>query len=51
LKSLKFGVFGLGDTTYPHFNFAAKKLQRRLESLGGISIVRRGDADDQHRLG
>lgn len=44
-------VFGLGDSSYPSFNFVAKKLQKRILQLGGQSIYRRGDGDDQHPLG
>ena len=33
------------------FNYAAKKLHRRLEQLGAITVLPRGDGDDQHRLG
>lgn len=51
LQKLRFAVLGLGDSSYEKFNFMGKKLYRRLLQLGGQPIHRRGDADDQHRLG
>lgn len=47
LRRVRFGVFGLGDSSYPKYNFAAKKLFRRLEQLGAAPVVARGDADEQ----
>eukprot|EP00842_Homolaphlyctis_polyrhiza_P002194 jgi/Hompol1/2976/HPOL_006268-RA len=51
LQDLKFGVFGLGDSSYQKFNFPAKKLHKRLLQLGAQAIVPRGDGDDQHDYG
>ncbi len=51
LQKLRFAVLGLGDSSYEKFNFVGKKLYRRLLQLGAQPIHRRGDADDQHRLG
>ncbi|KYQ94424.1 NADPH-dependent diflavin oxidoreductase 1 [Tieghemostelium lacteum] len=51
LANTKFGVLGLGDSSYVTYNFAAKKLYQRLLSLGAKPLLRRGDADDQHDLG
>lgn len=51
LARLRFSVFGLGDSSYPKFNFAAKKLQKRLEGLGATCAFPLGLADDQHDLG
>lgn len=51
LKSLKYGVLGLGDSSYSKFNFAAKKLNKRLAQLGGKELLPIGLADDQHNLG
>ncbi|KAI9467547.1 NAPDH-dependent diflavin reductase [Coemansia sp. RSA 989] len=51
LHSLQFAVFGLGDSSYAKFNFAAKRLFRRLEQLGAHALLGRGDGDDQHYLG
>lgn len=48
---MDFAVLGLGDSSYQRFNWAAKRLQRRLISLGGHEICDRGEADDQHPRG
>ena len=50
-EHLDYAVFGLGDSSYEKFNWAAKKLARRFESLGARQIVERGEGDEQHRLG
>ncbi|KAG6850389.1 hypothetical protein H0H93_013944 [Arthromyces matolae] len=50
-EDLSFAVFGLGDTAYEKFCWAAKKLSRRLASLGAHEICERGEGDDQHQLG
>lgn len=51
LQDLKYGVLGLGDSSYQKFNFAAKKLNRRLAQLDGKELLPIGLADDQHDLG
>ncbi|KAI8806427.1 hypothetical protein BJ742DRAFT_816786 [Cladochytrium replicatum] len=51
LSHLRFGVFGLGDSSYTMFNFPAKKLHRRLVQLGAKPLLERGDGDDQHPRG
>ena len=51
LKGLNFGVLGLGDSGYAQFNYAAKRLNRRLAQLGGTALFPAGLADDQHDLG
>ncbi|TIA89805.1 hypothetical protein E3P99_01910 [Wallemia hederae] len=51
LDSLTYGVFGLGDSSYTHFNYAAKSLDRRLESLGAQRLIQRGDGDERHYMG
>ncbi|KAK0412504.1 hypothetical protein QR680_006249 [Steinernema hermaphroditum] len=51
LEDLSVAVFGLGDSSYQKFNFAAKKLFRRLEQLGAKTVLPLGLADDQHDLG
>ncbi|CAG5115516.1 unnamed protein product [Candidula unifasciata] len=51
LCQLHFAVLGLGDSSYQKFNVVAKRLQKRLEQLGGHSIFPLGLADDQHDLG
>jgi sulfite reductase alpha subunit-like flavoprotein len=44
-------VFGLGDSSYAKFNYAAIKLHKRLGQLGARFVVGLGLADDQHPLG
>ncbi|XP_076822660.1 NADPH-dependent diflavin oxidoreductase 1-like isoform X1 [Clavelina lepadiformis] len=51
LADLKFGVLGLGDSSYAKYNFVAKKLCRRLENLGADPLLKLGLADDQHDWG
>ncbi|XP_078046276.1 NADPH-dependent diflavin oxidoreductase 1 isoform X3 [Augochlora pura] len=51
LSDVKYGVLGLGDSSYAKFNFAAKKLNKRLLQLGANDILPIGLADDQHDLG
>ena len=50
-EDLPYTVFGLGDTGYEKFCWAAKKLSRRLQSLGATEFHERGEADEQHPLG
>ena len=51
LEHLKFGVIGLGDSSYQKFNYSAKRLNNLLSYLGGNPILKIGLADDQHDLG
>ncbi|XP_077293097.1 NADPH-dependent diflavin oxidoreductase 1 isoform X2 [Arctopsyche grandis] len=51
LKKLKFGVLGLGDSSYLKFNFVAKKLNKRLLQLGATQLLDIGLCDYQHDLG
>lgn len=51
LIHLKYAVLGLGDSSYQKFNFAAKKLNKRLAQLGAVELIPIGLADDQHDLG
>ncbi|KNE90952.1 hypothetical protein PSTG_15594 [Puccinia striiformis f. sp. tritici PST-78] len=51
LDNLRFTVFGLGDSSYPKFNWTAKKLFRRLVQLGATSFYESGQADDQNLNG
>ncbi|KAH0555947.1 hypothetical protein GP486_006111, partial [Trichoglossum hirsutum] len=48
LQRVKFTTFGLGDSSYPRFNWAARKLHKRLTQLGAQEIYPRGEADEQH---
>ena len=51
LSHIHYGLIGLGDSTYPKFNFVAKKLSKRLEQLGARAICDRVLADEQHPHG
>ncbi|CAN9504750.1 unnamed protein product [Ophioblennius macclurei] len=51
LGLLDCAVLGLGDSSYPKFNFVAKKLHKRLQQLGACTLLPVGLADDQHDLG
>ncbi|KAK0513167.1 hypothetical protein JMJ35_004153 [Cladonia borealis] len=51
LKAARFTTFGLGDSSYPKFNWAARKLHKRLLQLGANEIYERGEADEQHEEG
>lgn len=51
LAGLQFAVFGLGDSHYREFNYAARKLHARLKGLGATSFFRLGLGDDQHDFG
>ncbi|KAF4875096.1 NADPH-dependent diflavin oxidoreductase 1 [Colletotrichum siamense] len=47
LGNVKFTTFGLGDSMYIKFNWAARKLHKRLEQLGAQEFYPRGEADEQ----
>jgi len=51
LSGQRFGVIGLGDSSYAKFNHVAKKLSKRLAQLGGLQLLAAGLGDDQHDLG
>ncbi|CAD5223388.1 unnamed protein product [Bursaphelenchus okinawaensis] len=51
LDETEFICFGLGDSSYQKFNFAAKKLFRRLLQLSATLLSELYLADDQHELG
>ena len=51
LRGVRHAVFGLGDSSYAKFNFAAKRLARRLAQLGSPALVPLGLGDDQEALG
>ncbi|GAB1863148.1 NADPH-dependent diflavin oxidoreductase 1 [Camponotus japonicus] len=48
LENLNYGILGLGDSSYPKFNFAAKKLNKRLAQLGGKELLPIGLVDYQY---
>ncbi|KAI9167151.1 NADPH-dependent diflavin oxidoreductase 1 [Paramyrothecium foliicola] len=51
LSQLRYTFFGLGDSTYVKFNWAARKLTRRLEQLGASTFVDGFEADEQFNDG
>ncbi|KAI2923649.1 hypothetical protein CBS147371_1491 [Aspergillus niger] len=51
LDGVQFASFGLGDSSYPKFNWAARKLHKRLLQLGANEIYDAGEADQQHPEG
>ncbi|KAK4187084.1 hypothetical protein QBC35DRAFT_248570 [Podospora australis] len=51
LGSVKFTIFGLGDSSYLKFNWAARKLQVRLLQLGATEFLEAGEGDERHDNG
>ncbi|KAK3944765.1 hypothetical protein QBC46DRAFT_251137 [Diplogelasinospora grovesii] len=51
LGAVKFTIFGLGDSSYPKFNWAARKLRARLLQLGASEAFKAGEADERHDNG
>ena len=45
LPELRFGVLGLGDSSYPQFNAVGRKLDARLHELGAQRVLDLGEAD------
>lgn len=46
LKNLKYVVFGLGNSTYEHYNLIGRSLDKKLQSLGAHRIGPYGEGDD-----
>ncbi|KAI9924480.1 hypothetical protein ASPWEDRAFT_125277 [Aspergillus wentii DTO 134E9] len=51
LSGANFASFGLGDSSYPKFNWASRKLHKRLLQLGANEVYPCGEADQQHPEG
>ncbi|CAB1101933.1 unnamed protein product [Ectocarpus sp. CCAP 1310/34] len=51
LASMRFAIFGLGDSGYTKYNATARKLHARLLQLGAVELVERGLGDDQSPRG
>ncbi|KAI0402079.1 nitric oxide synthase [Xylaria palmicola] len=51
LRQVSFATFGLGDSSYLQYNWAARKLHKRLEQLGAVEFLPRGEADERHEDG
>jgi NADPH-ferrihemoprotein reductase len=45
-----FGVFGLGNKQYEHFNAVGKRMHTNMEALGAAAVCRRGDGDDDDSI-
>ncbi|KFY25686.1 hypothetical protein V493_04508 [Pseudogymnoascus sp. VKM F-4281 (FW-2241)] len=51
LRHVDFTTFGFGDRSYAKFNWAARKVHRRLQQLGANEFYARGEGDEQHEEG
>lgn len=51
LNHIIFTSFGLGDSSYPKFNWAIKKLHNRLLQLGAVEFSKRAEGDEQSSQG
>lgn len=47
-SQVQFTVFGLGDSSYQHFNVTARRLWERMKQLGAVAFYRKGLGDEQH---
>jgi NADPH-ferrihemoprotein reductase len=50
MKNVPFALFALGNRQYEHFCAVGKKLDERLEALGGIRVIEHGEGDDDGSL-
>ncbi|ETS83780.1 hypothetical protein PFICI_05656 [Pestalotiopsis fici W106-1] len=50
-KNVNFTTFGLGDSSYRQYNWAARKFHKRLLQLGASEFYPRGEADERHEDG
>lgn len=46
LENLKYVIFGLGNSTYEHYNFIGRELDKKLQALGAHRIGVYGEGDD-----
>lgn len=51
LSHIRFSTFGLGDSSYPQFNWAIRKIHARLLQLGAKEFCDRGESDEQSSEG
>ncbi|POS70815.1 NADPH-dependent FMN/FAD containing oxidoreductase [Diaporthe helianthi] len=51
LSHIRFTTFGLGDSSYQKFNWAARKLHKRLLQLGAAEFCPPGEGDERHDNG
>lgn len=50
-QGVHFGVFGLGNKQYEHFNAVGKRMCKNMEVLGATAVCGRGDGDDDDNIG
>lgn len=50
LRGLRFGVFGLGNKTYDHYNAIGKQTNQGLEQGGAERVVPYGEGDDDDNI-
>lgn len=44
---IRYALAGLGDSSYPKYNWAARKLEKRLQQLGAEPVTESCEADEQ----
>lgn len=50
LEGVHYGVFGLGNKQYEHFNAVGKRMHKNMEALGATAVCPRGDGDDDDNI-
>eukprot|EP00005_Dracoamoeba_jomungandri_P004434 CAMPEP_0174251296 /NCGR_PEP_ID=MMETSP0439-20130205/1154_1 /TAXON_ID=0 /ORGANISM="Stereomyxa ramosa, Strain Chinc5" /LENGTH=593 /DNA_ID=CAMNT_0015331569 /DNA_START=273 /DNA_END=2051 /DNA_ORIENTATION=- len=50
LSNIKYTIFGLGNTTYEHYNAIGRIMDSRLEELGAERVYEKGEGDDDSSL-
>lgn len=51
LQGVRLATFGLGDSSYPRYNWAIRKIHNRLLQLGATQLIDRGEGDEQDSEG
>lgn len=51
LTGMRFTTFGLGDSSYPRYNWAIRKIHKRLQQLGAREFADRGEGDEMSSEG
>lgn len=51
LENLSITTFGLGDSSYPRYNWAIRKIHKRLTQLGAKEFCTRGEGDEMSASG
>ncbi|KAM0560049.1 hypothetical protein ACHAPJ_004008 [Fusarium lateritium] len=46
LQNVRYVAFGLGNSTYEHYNAMARRVSKALDGLGARNLARVGEADD-----